>query len=222
VAASPPAPTPPPAPVEAEVSFDQAPAEENLGAAPTPDSPVAQKEESPREIIETLQPKSAPHKWVIGPEDMRREYVQRQLSFIGKMQWFALVGDVLDRALSGPSGMSLNSFFNAPQAREGSLSMEDFRDADTFVQAVGKLLAVAPDFLLKSYCIWLAVPDYEQDLAITLMKMPEQDGGLTDDAGMEIIEIFIDQNYEALHNFFTKRLGQLQKRVQARIEATRS
>lgn len=179
------------------------------------------REISPREVIDTLQPMAAPHLWVIGQGDLKREYVQRQLSFIGKMQWFALVGEVLDRALSGPNGMSLNSFFNAPQARANAgLTMEDFRDADTFVQAVGKLLSVAPDFLMKSYCIWLAVPDYEWDLAITLMKMPEEEGGLSDDDGLKIIEIFIDQNYEALHSFFTKRLSKLQKRVQARMRDT--
>jgi hypothetical protein len=167
--------------------------------------------------VDILIPKAKSVTWQIGPEGMRREYVQRPLSFIAKMQWFSLVGEVLDKALSGPEGMSLNSLFNAP-GREGQLSMTDFRDADTFVQAVGKLLAVAPDFLVRSYSIWLNVPDYERDLVAEIMALPPDEGGLTDDQGMEIIETFIDQNYEALDRFFRERIGSLQKRVQARVE----
>ena len=57
------------------------------------------------------------------------------------------------------------------------------------MQALGKLLSHAPEFLLDSYVIWLAVPDTEQELAKKIFALPEEDGGLSDDQGMEIIEI---------------------------------
>lgn len=175
-----------------------------------------QEAKEDEDILDIIQPKADPKIWKIGKGDYEREYVQKPLSFIAKMQWFSLVGDVLDQALSGPDGMSLGNLFAAPGG--GSFAPSDFREADTFVQAVGKLLAVAPDFLVNSYCIWLNVPDYERPAAAEIMKMPPDEGGLSDEQGMEIIEVFIDQNYEALDSFFRESLGRLQRRVQARAQ----
>lgn len=193
-------------------SYDQAP----------PEEPKAQEAPQQEEdVVDVLVPKASSVRWEIGPDGARRAYVQRPLSFIAKMQWFSLVGEVLDKALSGEGGMSLNSLFSAP-GRPGELTMADFRDADTFVQAISKLLSAAPDFLVKSYCIWLAVPDYERDLVAELMALPPDEGGLTDEQGIEIIEVFIDQNYEALDRFFRDLVGRLGKRVQKRAEAAQS
>ena len=100
--------------------------------------------------------------------------------------------------------------------------MQDFADADTFVQALGKLLSHAPKFLTDSYCIWLGVPDYQRDLVSAMLAAPVDEGGLSDEQGMEIIEVFIDQNYEALDTFFRERIQGLQARVQARIDAAQS
>lgn len=190
-----------------DTSFDQ--------KEPEPEAVNAEEEE--KDVVNILVPKANSVKWTFGPDNVRREYVQRPLSFIAKMQWFSLVGEVLDKALSGENGMSLNNLFSAP-GRPGELSMADFRDADTFVQAIGKLLAVAPDFLVKSYCIWLAVPDYERDLVGEIMALPVDQGGLSDEQGIEIIEVFIDQNYEALDRFFRDLLGNLSTRVSNRME----
>ena len=175
--------------------------------------------EDPAEVMDVLIPKGEPKLWKFGP-NQELEFVQRPLSFIGKMQWFALVGGVLDKALSGENGMSVNSLFTAPQRADGSFSVEDFRDADTFIQAIGKLLSHAPTFLTDSYCIWLGVPDYQHDVVGRIMALPEEQGGLSDEQGIEMIEIFIDQNYEAIDRFFRELVGTLQKRVKAKMEAS--
>lgn len=208
MAASPPQPEPvdpQPVPEPEEVSFDQAKAEQ------APSEP--QKQEKPEDVLDILVPKSEPRVWQIGP----RQYVQKELSFLQKMQWFALVGDVMDKALSGPNGMSLNSLFESP-ARGGTMTLADFRDADMFVQAIGKLVAVAPKFLVDSYCIWLNVPDYEKDLVAEQMAQSPAEGGLSDEQGIEIIEVFIDQNYAALDRFFRELVARLQRRVQNQME----
>lgn len=193
-----------------EVDFEQAKAEAEQ------DNNVKPQAAPEEDALDTLVPKAEPKTWAIGPEADRRQYVQRPLSFISKMQWFALIGEVVDEAMSGSNAMSVNSLLAAPQGRGGNLTMADFADADTFVQAVGKLLVHAPDFLEKSFCIWLGVPDYEHEIARVYMALPPEEGGLSDDQGMEIIEVFIDQNYEALDSFFRERLGQLRDRVEAR------
>lgn len=198
---------------EVEVSFEEAAQEQ-----PTIPEVEANSE---KDVLDIIVPKKEPKTWKFGPNG-EFEFVQRELSFVAKLQWFSLVGEVLDKALSGEGAMSLNSLFDAPGARGGQMTMQDFADADTFVQAIGKLLVYAPDFLTKSYCIWLNVPDYQRDLVSDLMSRSPDEGGLTDDQGIEIIEIFIDQNYEALDRFFREKIGGLQKRVQARIEASQS
>ena len=205
------------APHEEEVDFVQA--DEDIEQ----EQPTNGKSASPAEdVVDILQPKKGARSWKIGKPPVEREYIQRPLSFIAKMQWFALVGDVLDKAMSGENALTIGNLMAVPGQRGSTFRMEDFRDADTFIQAVGKLIAVAPDFLVKSYCIWLSVPDYERDMAAELMALPEDEGGLSDDDGLEIIEIFIDQNYEALDAFFRDKLGQLQKRVEKRAEEART
>lgn len=188
--------------------------EHEHGAGPA-DSPNLTED-----VVDIIQPKAEPKVWKLGNEEAgtAREYIQRPLGFLAKMQWFSLVGEVLDKAMSGDDRLSINSLLEAPQSR-GGMSMADFRDADTFVQAIGKLLVHAPDFLVKSYCIWLSVPDYEAEFAEAVMKLPPEDGGLSDDDGLEMIEIFIDQNYEALDSFFREKLSRIQRRLQSRQEA---
>lgn len=185
--------------------FDQAVAEPEQTAEPS--GPTSE------EILDSIVPNAEPRAWKIGPEGMERTYIQKPLAFIAKMQWFSLVGGVLDKALSGENAMSLNGLFSAP-GRPGQLRAEDFRDADTFVQAIGKLLAVAPDFLVDSYVIWLNVPDYDREIVRQMMVLPADEGGLSDEQGLEIIETFLDQNYDQLASFFGERLGALQARVQ--------
>ena len=197
-----------------DVDMYEAMAEDDKNApASAKDAP----EKKDEDIVDILRPKAEPKVWTIGKENYAREYTQRPLSFIKKMQWFSLVGEVLDKALSGDNAMSLNSLFSTPE-RNRSMTVQDILEADTFVQAVGKLLSYAPDFLTKSYCIWLSVPDFEQDVAIKIMEMSPEDGGLTDQQGIEMIEVFIDQNYEALDRFFREDIGQLRKRIEARQE----
>lgn len=200
----------PPSDLDQEVDYTDVVGEETAA----PPAAEAKAVEDAKEELDILVPKADPHTWTFGPEDMEFTFVQKPLSFIGKAQWFALVGEALDKALSGPNGMSINSLLSAP-TRGGQMSITDFRDADMFVQAVGKLLSAAPNFLVESYCIWLNVPDYQRRDVADIMKLPEDEGGLSDEQGMEIIEVFIDQNYEALRRFFSDRLGNLAKRVRS-------
>ena len=203
---------------EHEIDFDQAMSEES-GSVET-EAPIEAEAPEQQDVVDILVPKKEPKAWTIGAGDYQRTYVQRPLSFIAKMQWFSLVGEVLDKALSGPNKMSMNSLLTgAPTTRSGTLSVADFTDADTFVQALGKLLSHAPDFLLDSYVIWLGVPDTEKSLAKQIFSLPEEDGGLSDEQGIEIIEIFIDQNYDALDAFFRKRIVELRRRVDQHAKA---
>ena len=97
---------------EQEISFDQS-VEEEAEAAQVVDPGESDETQPEQDVLDILVPKKDPKTWIIGQGDYQRTYVQRKLSFIAKMQWFALVGDVLDGALSGPTKMSMNSLLRA-------------------------------------------------------------------------------------------------------------
>lgn len=181
-------------------------------------APSEKKAETAEEILDKIVPQTEPKSWSFGPPDMPLTYVQRRLSFVGKMQWFALVGSVMDKAMSGPEGVSVSELLEGPIGQErdtASLTMSDFREADTFVRAIGKLAIHTPSFIVDSYCIWLGVPEHQRPLVKEIMALHSDDGGLSDDMGLEIIEVFIDQNYEALAEFFTGKLSKLGARIRA-------
>jgi hypothetical protein len=184
-----------------------------------PDQPEAKKEEEV-DVLDILKPKVSPKEWEVGPPDKegeRRKYVQAPLSFFAKMEFFSLVGEVIDKALSGDDALRIGSLFEGPQIdASGVFAVSDFSNAEMFFQAVGKLLVYAPDFLEKSYCIWLGVPEIERPWAIAAMREPVDRGGLSDKDGVEIVEIFIDQNWEAIERFFREEIGSLRSRIQAR------
>lgn len=186
--------------------------------APEPEAKPQNGKADNEDVLDVLLPRAEQRTWKIGQEGMQQTYVQKPLSFIGKMQWFSLVGEVLDRAMGGENPLTVGNLLSGPGMRGGGLSAGDFRDADTFVHAVGKLVRYAPDFLLDSFCIWLNVPNHEREMVKHLMDQPAEEGGLSDDDGLEIIERFIDQNYDAIDSFFRDKLGLLQKRVSQRME----
>lgn len=176
------------------------------------------------EDLELLAPRIAPHEWTFGPEGTQRTYVQYELSVTGSAQWFGLVGEVMEDALSGENALSLNSLLEAPSPRRsGQLQIQDFQDADMFVHALSKLLTHAPKFLEKSICIWLNVPDYEWELVAELMRLPPSQGGMSHDMFEDILATFIDQNYPEIDRFFRVRYQRLRSRWQARAkEASQS
>lgn len=174
-------------------------------------------EKTPQQILEELGLKEDPKvRTVKDSQGNEREYIQKPLSFVGKIQFLSYIGEVLDKAMSGQNALQLNSLFDVP-TRGDVLSAADFADAQTFVQAVGKLLVYAPDFLSKSFCIWLRVPEYERDWAIVSWE-----DSLDDEEALDIVETFIDQNWDTLQGFFGEKLPNLSKRLQARYRASQS
>jgi hypothetical protein len=182
------------------------------------------------EDLEILVPKTAAKEWKIGSEGpdgngVVRTYIQQELSVLGFAQWTGLVGEFLDKAMSGENALTLNALLSPPQLPQAGqkLTMQSFQDADVFVHAIGKLVQFAPEFLGKSVCIWLDVPDYEWDLVQALMRQSPASGGMSHDMFQEILEIFIDQNYGEINRFFRTRQRQIRARWQARAkEASQS
>ena len=197
--------------------------EEDAGAAPASSDAVG-SDEPAEDVLDVIVPRSEPQVWTLGLPPDEREYVQRELSMIQKFQWFGEVGDVIDKALSGENAMTIGHLFEAPSGMRGGASFDpnSLREADTFLQALSKLVKYAPSFIQDSFVIWLNVPDHEIDWAKEVMKLTKDEGGFSDDETIAIIEAFIDQNWPAIEHFFREKVGQIRKRVQARTQGNES
>jgi hypothetical protein len=207
-------------PQEETAKLDQAPPAPAEG-----NSEAAASAEEAKEDLEVLAPKVAAKEWTFGEGEIQRTYIQQELSVLGFAQWTGLVGEFLDKAMSGDNALTLNALMSPPSLRQAGqpITIQSFQDADVFVHAIGKLVQFAPDFLGKSVCIWLDVPDYEWDLVQALMKRSPKIGGMSHDDFQEILEIFIDQNYAEINRFFRERQRQIRARWQARAkEASQS
>lgn len=150
-------------------------------------------------IVDLLKPKTDPQKVTLKYEDQEAEYIQKPLSYFGKLEFFSTLAEAVDIAMQ--TGLSVNGLVG------GGIGAEDLTSTDSFMLAIAKLMRYAPDVLKDSYCIFLDVPFADRPWAKQAMD------NLSDEEGIAIIETFIDQNYEAIENFFRERIAKVVKRV---------
>lgn len=223
-------------PPQAEEPQAQSKAAEAPQQEQTPQEPDTDDEarEEHAEALEILEPKADPKRWVIGkpPEAGGKEdefsiYVQKPLGYMSRMRFFSLVSSTVANAIK--AGGSIDLGFGSQDLLAGSgsirqraaaLSETSFSDTSSFMALAMQLIAYSPDFLLECYCLWLDVPPAERIWAKMVMEQPRDPNrnkwGLTDDEGLEMIEIFIDQNYEDIRGFFGEKLPRLVNRVRQR------
>jgi len=168
---------------------------------------ASKKREEFEEDLDAVEPQEAVREQTFWYEDEKGErqeltYYQRPLSYFGKLDFFAVLGRAVDQAMS--EGLSFGSLTSS---LGGGVQIEDF------VQAVGKIASYAPDLLKEIYCIALQVPREERAFVQLLMVRPGEDG-MSDKDGAEIMETFIDQNAQALKDFFDQQVKPLIAKVQ--------
>lgn len=127
---------------------------------------------------------------------------QKPLTFFGKMEFFSVLGGALEKALSD---VSLGEILDVPL--EGGINASNFSDTDAFLKAIATLVQYAPEFLKETFLIALAVPRDQRE------AVSEAFDELTDDQGAEILETFIDQNWQAMLDFFNARISPLLDKV---------
>jgi len=195
----------------AEEVVDYATAKEELKAeAPAKET----AEEDPKEIIDAIVPRVDPVTRKLSDGKIEREYVQRPLSYFGKMEFFAEIGDAIDMAMSSENALTVNAMMNTVNA---SGIAGGPTDLDSFVAGITKLLRYAPNLLLNSYCIWLGIPHDERPWARAAMVHPVH--GLDDEMGLDVLEVFIDQNIDEVRSFFVERARALVERARKSWDA---
>lgn len=151
--------------------------------------------------VEELVPKAAFVHYQFGLDD-HLKFTQRPLSFFGKIEVFGALGGAVEKALQG--GLSLGEILeDVPDSKS---SVSEFAEADQFIKSIARLVQYAPDFLKELYVISLGVPSGERDYVKMIMELPEDEGGLSDDQGIQILETFVSQNWDVLLDFFTKKI----------------
>ena len=186
------------------------------------------------EAMEILEPKTEAKRWVIGkpPEEGGKDtqfsvYIQQPLGFMARNRLYALIGRTMATAIKTTGGAvgGMDDIFGSGASgtiieRTQRLSQRDLADASSFFTLAMELVSYAPDFLSEFYAIVLDVPYSERAWFKQVIEQPyrpfDDKWGLDEDAGIEMIEIFIDQNYEEIRRFFTEKLPRLAKRASQR------
>jgi hypothetical protein len=174
------------------------------------------KEEEVVDTAEVIEPLAETREVRLGLEENGTLMVfeQRPLSLFGKIDFFSVMGKALDRAMSGPDGISLADLMDAPS------SATELREADLFIRGISKLAAYAPEIMGDIYCVILAVPRGSREFAKQVMELPQESGGFTDDEGLGVLETFVDQNWDVIMDFFNRAQG-LGKKIQEKAASRR-
>jgi len=154
------------------------------------------------DVVETLEPSAEVFSVEIGD----RTYVQSPLTFFRKIELFSVLADAIDKALS--EGALISEFLD-----EIPEDTSDLKEADVFVKAIVKVVKFAPDLLSDIFAISLNVPQgvrkqFKSDLEF-----------IDDDQAMGILNHFIDQNWDAMMDFFSKQVSPLVEKVSNKMQS---
>lgn len=166
----------------------------------------------PTEVVEALEPEVTEVEIVLGEGDDRLLFTQKPLSFFGKIEFFSVVGKAVEKVLS--DGGSLSEILDVPEYDSAEPLSSSVADADVFVKGFSKLIQHAPEILLDLYCVVLAVPKGQREYVKIRLESE-----LTDEQGMQVLDTFVDQNWEVLTNFFKKQILPLVDKVSKKVRA---
>lgn len=174
---------------------------------------MAEVTEIEPDVIDVLEPKIQNYVVTLPKSEDGEEliFVQKPLSFFGKMEFFSVLGGAVDKALN--EGLSIGDLFDTPTEK----NVDSFREADLFVKAVLKLVKDAPDLLLNLYSVILAVPRTQREYV--QYRMEES---LSDEDGVAILEHFVDQNWDVMADFFKGKIMPLTSKIGNKIQKSES
>jgi hypothetical protein len=197
------------------------------------DAPSEAEVKEAEEALEILESAVDGKRWVIGkpPEEGGKEteysvYTQLPLGYMARNRLFSLIGRTFSLAIKATGGSvgGMDDIFGAGGGslieRGRRLGARDFQDATQFFSLAMELIGYAPDFLSDFYAIVLDVPVSERGWFREVIEQPRRPDddkwGMSEDDGILMIEIFIDQNYEDIRRFFIERLPRIGRRAAQR------
>lgn len=175
--------------------------------AATKEKPEAMQESD--ELLETLAPAEVYYE--IGEGDDKIVLVQKPLSFFGKIEFFSVVGKAVQKILI--DGGSLSELLDTPDFDPTVPLASNVTDADVFVKALSRIVESAPELLKDLYLVILAVPKGQREYYA--FRLEE----LSDEQGMQILDVFVDQNWEVMTSFFTEKMLPLFNKISQKVQS---
>jgi len=169
--------------------------------------------------LKVLEPDYSIRYQAIGKDEHQHVFAQKPLSFFGKIELFSLLGATLSDALRS-GDVTIGEILDRTDIN--ALNTKTLSNTDVFVKAIAKIVEFSPEFLQSLYCIALNVSKGEREYVKELMEMPESEGGLSDDDGIGILDTFVEQNWEAMFDFFREKMMPLIQKVSSKAQDSAS
>lgn len=161
-----------------------------------------------KEQIEVLEPVAKVVERKLKLDGEERTFIQSELSFFSKIKFFRLLSGTLRLATQEEGGQGGGVADLLQEAFVGAQQLGNQEIANVFLDAILRLVELAPDFLEETYLLAFNVKP-EQTLWVAQALQ-----NIDDEEGVDILDTFVAQNGKAISDFFSKRLGKLSKRVQ--------
>lgn len=137
-------------------------------------------------------------------------YSQEPLTFFGKIEFFAILANAIEKALA--DGALISEFLeDLPET--ANLSASSFSEADVLVKGIAKLTKYAPETLAEVFAISLKVKRNERARFFDSLEE------ISDEQGMRIINQFIEQNWDAIMDFFKEQVKPLITNVSQKLQS---
>lgn len=190
---------------------------------PPPSSPDDKEDSNSETLVEAISDitdmvdKISPNKEVRVFKIGEREYIQRPLKYLAKLEFFAHLASSLEKAISQDKGISITMIMDSVKSSEemvddevtsSGFNLGMFRDPDIIIESIAKVAQLVPDFMSQNYCIWLGIPRGEREQSKLYLEENMEDA-----EGLAIMETFFDQNIEAVQSFFDRDMPRIFQRA---------
>lgn len=162
------------------------------------------------EQIEVFEPRTSPVKRVlVHPETGdKKEFIQQELGYMAKLRFFRLVSGTLRIAAERDGNSVSDTVSGVIEGNE--LSVDSFGGSG-FLETILYLVELSPDFMENLYVLSLNVKPKDDKWVREAFET------LNEDEGLDILELFVEQNGKSIKNFFVKRLRGVGQKIQATI-----
>jgi hypothetical protein len=172
---------------------------------------MSEKKTKDEEAVEVLEPDVSPKTVTIGEGELELVFTQKPLSFFGKIEFFSVAGKAVEKVLEDGNTISDLLGSTNPDNPLG----EESQSIDSFVRAIAGIVQHVPEVLSELYCIILSVPRNNRDYVKARLE-----NELTDEQGFEILETFVDQNWEVLTGFFNQGILPLYQKLAGKMSSS--
>jgi hypothetical protein len=139
-------------------------------------------------------------------------YVQRPLSFFGKIELFSVLADAIEKALA--DGALVSELLDELDA--GAIGSGNLGEADVLVKVIAKVTKYAPETLQEIFAISFKVKRNERTVFFEDLE------NISDEQAMRILNQFIDQNWDAIMDFFKEQIRPLITKISEKLQPSES